>query len=121
MTSLAPITLDNGTVIYVQINEALEVPEFPSDEGGRVSKDPGEALQRSYETMKSTIKGYTGYVIDSFDEMNRGNIEKVTLEFGVTVGGKMGIPYITEGSTAGSLKVTVECTWPRQSSNPDAA
>ena len=120
MPSLAPITLENGTVIYVQSSNNLELADLSSEEGGRVSKGPGEALQRSYESMKDTIKGYTSYVIESFEELGRSNIEKVPLEFGVKVGGSMGVPYITEGSAEGSLKVTVECSWPRQSAPPQA-
>jgi hypothetical protein len=35
-------------------------------------------------------------------------VEKVTLEFGITLGGEMGIPYITSGKAEGSVTVTVE-------------
>jgi hypothetical protein len=35
-------------------------------------------------------------------------VDKVTLEFGITLGGEAGIPFITSGKAEGSVNVTVE-------------
>ena len=43
-----------------------------------------------------------------------GNIDKVTLEFGIKAGGKAGIPYVTEGSAESHLKIVVECSFPNE-------
>jgi hypothetical protein len=40
------------------------------------------------------------------------NVDKVTLEFGIKVGGKMGVLFETEGTEESNLKVTVECSFP---------
>lgn len=60
---------------------------------------------------KSTIKAYTHYTLNAFQEIYNANINKVTLEFGISIGGKTGIPYVTEGSANSSLKITVECSF----------
>lgn len=37
-----------------------------------------------------------------------GNVEKVTLEFGIKLEGEAGIPFITSGKAEGSVNVKVE-------------
>lgn len=125
MAHLVPMTLEDGTVIYIQANDSVEAPvvEVPI-EGGRMPKGPTRsgrvALEQSVESLQSTIRHYTRHILSAFEggpvtPMGGGSIEKVTLEFGVTVAGQAGIPYITEASAEGSLKVTVECAWPKES------
>ncbi|MEL6158125.1 MAG: CU044_2847 family protein [Cyanobacteria bacterium J06623_5] len=126
MSQLVPLTLDDGTTIYIQSQtepvdmpiteapgEVMRTPKGPSRRGG------GIVPQSSVEQLQSTIKGYTRHIMSAFEggpvtPLGQGRVEKVTLEFGVTVAGKAGIPYITEASAAGSLKVTVECKWPEK-------
>jgi hypothetical protein len=110
MTHLAPITMDDGTIVYLQAADDLEMTAFAApDAPGRVAKGGSERLQQSFTSIKGTIKSYTAYALDAFKELGSANVEKVTLEFGIKVAGKAGIPYITEGSTEGNLKITVEC------------
>ncbi|MEL6468830.1 MAG: CU044_2847 family protein [Cyanobacteria bacterium J06623_4] len=123
MSQLVPLTLDDGTTIYIQSqSEPMDVPV--TDAPGDVMRTPKGPVRRggivpesSVEQLQSTIKGYTRHIMSAFEggpvtPPGQGRVEKVTLEFGVTVAGKAGIPYITEASAAGSLKVTVECKWP---------
>ncbi|MEI6381218.1 MAG: CU044_2847 family protein [Cyanobacteriota bacterium ELA615] len=39
------------------------------------------------------------------------DINKVSLEFGIEVGGEPGIPYITKGTAKSNIKVTLECNF----------
>ena len=130
MADLVPLTLDDGTTIYLRSQEenvTVPVAETPV-EGGRTSKGPtrsggtsgtvrGVVPEQSVASLKATIQGYTRHIMSAVEggpvtPLGKGQVDKVTLEFGVTVEGKAGIPYITEASAAGSLKVTVECKWP---------
>jgi len=54
---------------------------------------------------------YTSYTLAAFKKVAVANISKVTLEFGVEIGGEVGIPYITKGTTKSNLKIQVECTF----------
>ena len=115
MSQIVPMTLDDGSVIYIQSNDTVEVPEvgsIPEDDGRTPKGDVGEMLGESVESLQGTIRHYTNYVLCAFDTVRQGNIEKVTIEFGVKISGKAGIPYITEGGAEGSLSVKVECAWP---------
>ena len=40
------------------------------------------------------------------------NVDKVTLEFGIELGGEAGVPYVTKGTAKSNLKITVECSFP---------
>ncbi|MCC5625626.1 CU044_2847 family protein [Nostoc sp. CHAB 5715] len=56
----------------------------------------------------------TVYSLNAFKKIPIANIDKVTLEFGIKVGGEAGIPYVTKGTAESNLKVTVECSFPDQ-------
>jgi Trypsin-co-occurring domain 1 len=52
---------------------------------------------------------YTSYTLAAFKKVAVADIEKVTLEFGVEIGGEMGIPYVTKGTAKSNLKIQIEC------------
>ena len=113
MSQLAPITLDDGTTIYIEAAERTDVPSPPAEpQSGRVAKGAfSSGLQRQLPTVKNTITQYTRYVLNAFREMGSGNVDKVNLEFGLKIAGSSGIPYITEGSAEANLQITVECSF----------
>lgn len=114
MSQLAPITLDDGTVIYIEAAERSDTPSTPIAEGepGRVSKGVLSAgLQRQLPTVKTTITQYTRYVLNAFKELGSGNVDKVSLVFGLKIAGSSGVPYITEGSAEANLQISVECSF----------
>ena len=115
MSQLAPITLDDGTTIYIEAAERSDVPSAPAanEPGGtRVAKGALSAgLQRQLPTVKNTITQYTRYVLNAFRELGSGNVDKVNLQFGLKIAGSSGVPYITEGSAEANLQITVECSF----------
>ncbi|MBT9317847.1 CU044_2847 family protein [Leptothoe spongobia] len=113
MSQLAPITLDDGTIIYIEAAERSDVPSTPTnDESGRVSKGAlSSGIQRQLPSVKNTITQYTRYVLNAFKELGSGNVDKVNLVFGLKIAGSSGIPYITEGSAEANLQITVECSF----------
>ena len=117
MTTLAPITLDDGTVIMMEATETEQAANAPI-ERGRVSRSgsggtPSQAMQQ-LAAMQGTIKAFAVYTLNSFKQISSANVDKVTLEFGINVGGEAGIPYITKGSVGSNLKITVECSFPSE-------
>jgi hypothetical protein len=122
MTQLTPIQLDDGTIIYMETKEEIELVWEPNPTGevtrgdlGRGAKGPSaEQVVRSFQVIEGTIRAYTNYTLKAFSQVANANIDKVKLEFGIKVGGKAGIPYVTEGSADCNLKVTVECSFPPQ-------
>jgi hypothetical protein len=133
MTQLTPIQLDDDTVIYLETQTNIElesqpVPpkevtrEFTRGDFGKVDKGLGDILnkeinlspQQSFKNIEGTIRAYTNHTLNAFKNIADANINKVTLEFGIKVGGKAGIPYVTEGTAESNLKITVECSFPSE-------
>jgi hypothetical protein len=121
MTQLSPIQLDDGIIIYVETEDDVTAAPPPSTEGtARTAKGVAKSALRNFQAMQGTIRAYTSYTLNAFKEMATANVDKVTLEFGVKVAGEAGVPYITKGSGACNLKITVECSFPNQPSRPPA-
>ena len=115
MAQLAPIQLEAGTIIYIEAEEAITPPPVPSTDGpNRTPKGAGEQAIRNFQAMQGTIRTYTAHTLNAFKDMATANVDKVTLEFGITVAGEGGVPYVTKGSAECNLKITVECSFPNQ-------
>lgn len=116
MTQLAPLQLDDNTIIYIEAaddsNLPLVVSPNSTGETTRTAKGAGEATLRSFQAMQGTIRAYTAYTLNAFSQMAGANVDKVTLEFGITIAGEAGIPYVTRGSADANLRITVECSFP---------
>ncbi|MEM7064611.1 MAG: CU044_2847 family protein [Cyanobacteria bacterium P01_B01_bin.77] len=113
MAQLAPIQLEDGTIIYIEAEETVTAPPVPpSEELTRTPKGPGDQAIRNFQTMQGTIRTYTAHTLNAFKNMATANVDKVTLEFGIKVAGEGGVPYVTQGSAECNLKITVECSFP---------
>ncbi|HSM80794.1 MAG TPA: CU044_2847 family protein [Nodosilinea sp.] len=126
MTQLVPIRLEDGTEIYMEATDDVVAPDSVSDPSGydlygettRTAKGlglPNQAVQthaaQSFKAIEGTIRTYTSYTMNAFKDMATANVEKVTLEFGLKVGGEAGVPYVTKGTAESNLKITVECSF----------
>lgn len=140
MAQLVPIQLEDGTEIYIEATEDVEVsptdatsadsgPEevrrgqkgwgggggsrgmvgFPSGSGG--SNGSAALAAQSFKAIEGTIRTYTTHTLSAFKDMAHGNVDKVTLQFGIRVGGEAGVPYVTKGTAESNLSITVECSF----------
>lgn len=127
MTKLTPILIDDNTVIYIETTENVEAPpvklEEPTKEGGEegttdyVTKTPAQLQQqiaRNFQDIQKTIHAYTVYTLNAFKKVAIADVNKVTLEFGIELGGEAGVPYVTKGTAKSNLKITVECSFPNK-------
>jgi hypothetical protein len=126
MVKLTPIKLDNNTVIFIECAEDTTVPTSMSQS----SLDADEALTpkglwsfndsqdqaiHSFKAVEATIRAYTTYALNSFKNLAIANVDKITLTFGIEIGGEAGVPYITKGTAKSNLNITVECSFPKES------
>jgi hypothetical protein len=126
MAQLVKVLLEDGTEIYMEATEDVVAPTSSStdvyndtySETTRTSKGLGggmnnSAIQaaQSFKAIESTIRTYTNYTMNAFRDMACANVEKVTLEFGIKVGGEAGVPYVTKGTAESNLKIVVECSF----------
>jgi hypothetical protein len=134
MTQLTPIKLDDGTVIYIEATEEVRAPalseEEPAedeeedlvDKSGRFAETQKRMVQ-DFQAIQGTIRAYTVYTLNAFKKVAIANVDKVTLEFGIELGGEAGVPYVTKGTAKSNLKITVECSFPeetKQQSQPQS-
>lgn len=129
MTKLAPIKLEDGTVIYIEATEdvkavPLEVEkpveeneEKEIDEKGLSPAELQKRMTQNFQVIESTIRAYTTSTLHAFKQVADANIDKVTLEFGITLGGEAGIPYVSKGTVGSNMKITVECSFPKENKN----
>ncbi|MBD1916756.1 MULTISPECIES: CU044_2847 family protein [Cyanophyceae] len=125
MTQLVPIRLEDGTEIYMEATDDVVAPDSapapyadPYAETTRTAKGfnmtaPAAQVHaaQSFKAIEGTIRTYTSYTMNAFKDMATANVEKVTLEFGLKVGGEAGVPYVTKGTAESNLKITVECSF----------
>jgi len=122
MPKLQAVQIDEDTIIYIEAEEDIEVsrgveePEEVQRGGGKGWDSSSSVAQmaRSFEQIQSTIKVYTKYTLNAFKDAALADVQKVTLEFGVNVGGETGMPYIAKGTVGCNVKITVECAFPQR-------
>ncbi len=122
MTKLTPIFIDDNTVIYIETTEDIEAPpvkpEEPTEEEEATTDynlNPAQLqqqLSQNFQDIQKTIRAYTVYTLNAFKKVAIANVDKVTLEFGIELGGEAGVPYVTKGTAKSNLKITVECSFP---------
>ena len=138
MVQLTPVQLEDGTTIYIEATNDIDVPVTDPSETDE-SSQPGEPKEKGifnnknrslrdrqeqqtesisqqanqrFQAIEHTIKAYTTFTLDALRKVAIANIEEVTLEFGVEIGGETGIPYVTKGTAKSNLKITVKCSFP---------
>ncbi|MGD1898631.1 MAG: CU044_2847 family protein [Phormidesmis sp.] len=147
MAQLVPITLEDGTEIYVESTENVNVspeatdsnsePEemtrdhqkkgilpmgnrgfnnlpgrqFDDSDDTTLSEKSAVATAQSFKAIESTIRTYTSQTLNAFKGMASGNVDKVTLQFGIRIAGEAGVPYVTKGTAESNLSITVECSF----------
>ncbi len=133
MPQLQPIQLDDGTLIYIEAAEDVVLPPVSGQPPATLSETAREQTRtdlgtgekgwmqdrlqtqtaQSFQAIESTIKAYTTYTLRAFRQVAIANVDKVTLEFGIEIGGEAGVPYVTKGTVKSNLKITVECSFPQ--------
>ena len=61
--------------------------------------DSGRAAaiaSQSFKAIEGTIRAYTNSTLSAFKDMAHANVDKVTLQFGIRVGGEAGVPYVDQ-------------------------
>ena len=122
MTQLTPLRLEDGTVIYIEATEGVTVPpantesgeERPITFGNAGTRDIQQKMMQNFEAVEGTNRAYTSHTLNALKKVTDAKIDKVTLEFGVTVGGEAGVPYVTKGTVESNLKIKVECSYPNK-------
>lgn len=120
MGQLAPVTLDDGTVLYIEATDRTEpapgsppAPVRPPIEDnpkrGFSLDQPQKQITQSFQAIETTIRAYTTYTLNAFKNLAIAEVSEVTLKFGVNVDIQTGLPYIANGKAGCSTEITVKC------------
>ena len=111
MSELERFAFEEGKEVYeVTIDEAATSQEdSPFDEERDVRSDAINRMQQA----RVLIRSYATYAAMAFKEFGAAEVGEITLKFGIKMGGKAGIPYITEGSAESNLEIEVKCKFPK--------
>ncbi len=90
----------------------LTVPSSQDDDDDESYGFPSNDAIIKMQQARHMIRGYTKYALSAFKDFGAAEIEEVTLKFGLKLGGKAGIPYITEGTAESNLEIQVKCKLP---------
>lgn len=105
---------EKGEVYEFTIDEAATSQEdSPFDEERDVRSDAINRMQQA----RVLIRNYATYAVTAFKDFGAAEVEEITLKFGIKMGGKAGIPYITEGSAESNLEIEVKCKFPKSAAS----
>ena len=124
MADVKPVLLqdEDGTTytIYVESTAPQELPlvvlspgEVEDDD--RESYGITEDAIAKLKEIHGTIRAYAWYAIGAFKNFGGAEIEELNLKFGLKIGGKTGVPIVTEGSAEANFEIEVKCKFPKKS------
>ncbi|MBF0464529.1 MAG: hypothetical protein HQK88_00085 [Nitrospirae bacterium] len=120
MPKIVRVDMGGGKTVLIESSDEdydLSLFDFTKANGDELeSKSSKPKLKMAIDTFKDiqeTIQNFTNYTINAFKEVAFANVSKVKLEFGLKLAGEAGIPLVTSGSAEGTIKITVECDFPK--------
>lgn len=108
---------DNGQEydLYIQSKTDTDIPEREDDEP--VTRGVMPIAKVNIQDVHNQIRSYTKFALGAFKNFTEAEIEEVTIKFGIKLGGKAGIPFVTEGSAESNFEIEVKCKYPQSPPN----
>src|SRR5919202_4747765 len=111
---------DGSIEVYVQSKTPSELPttevRSPGDDEYE-SYGAKDAVIVQIQEIHKKIRGYTKLALGAFKNFSEAEVEEVTIKFGIKLGGKTGIPFVTEGSAESNFEIEVKCKFPKTQNN----
>jgi hypothetical protein len=122
MSNIERLVFEEDGEIYTILFESKETPNIPEVITPEVDEDKESYGFREEAFVKidevhHQIRAYTKYAIGAFKNLGAAEVEEVTLKFGLKIGGKTGIPFVTEGSAESNFEIEVKCKFPENKQN----
>lgn len=99
--------------LFIESKTVSDLPESDDEEPGTRSLRPTVDIRKVHEK----IRGYTKFAVGAFKNFSEAEVEEVTIKFGIKLGGKTGIPFVTEGSAESNFEIEVKCKFPNTQNN----
>ena len=88
--------------------QAKEILYLKSSLNEAMAKHTGQSLEKIKEDTERD------FFMSPEEAVEYGIVDKVTLQFGIRVGGEAGVPYVTKGTAESNLSITVECSFDKE-------
>lgn len=94
---------------------AFEYDDIKNDEflavGIPISINPKERMEKIKSGVENTLKIFSETVVSLMDKELIDGVKpkSISFDFGIQLGGEMGVPFVTKGSTKANFKVSI--TW----------
>lgn len=116
MSRLLELEVGEGANILIEVNEGVAVPRgsAPAAPINRRIGGPEQAVP--FDSLAETLRGFAQCTIAALGDLERdraGQIDQVRIQFGVSLGGESGVPFVTAGATPSALQVTIQWRPPR--------
>ncbi len=113
MAQITEIKSPYGGNIYIQYEESDELRAV-----GNPIRDIKERTEQFKKALDSTVKGYSEMVLNTVKNCaDTVAPSKITLQFGLQMGGSTGVPLVTQGTAQANVMVTIE--WELNQENID--
>jgi hypothetical protein len=89
-----------------------QLPPDSKEDDEYESKGAKDVAITSMQEVHKYIRFYTKYAIGAFKNFAGADIEEINLKFGLKIGGKTGVPMLTEGSGEANFEIEVKCKFP---------
>ncbi|MBM0744077.1 hypothetical protein JOY44_21050 [Phormidium sp. CLA17] len=121
MADVQPVLLqdEDGTTYTIYVESTAPIilpPDLPSP--GEIDEDERESMGitddaiAKLKEIHGTIRAYAWYAIGAFKNFGDAEVEELNLKFGLKIGGKTGVPIVTEGSAEANFEISVKCKFP---------
>ncbi|MEH1818199.1 MAG: CU044_2847 family protein [Nostoc sp.] len=122
MSNIERLVFEEDGEIYTILFESKETPNIPEVVTPEIDEEKEsygfrEEAFVKIEEVHHQIRAYTKYAIGAFKNLGTAEVEEITLKFGLKIGGKTGIPFITEGSAESNFEIEVKCKFPEKKQN----
>jgi len=108
MAKLVELDLGNGQSVLVEADDEVSIPRSAVGEMA-YQRGPREAQARSsVERVQQMLRGFANGAVEALKDVD-AEVDRVTLEFGVSLGGDAGVPYVVKRKDEAMLKVTIDC------------
>jgi hypothetical protein len=111
---------DEAIGVFVQSKTPSELPTpeaSPPADSEYESYGAKDAVIVQIQDIHKKIRGYTKLALGAFTNFSEAEVEEVTIKFGIKLGGKTGIPFVTESSAESNFEFEVKCKLPHSQNN----
>jgi hypothetical protein len=115
---------DEAIEVFVQSKTPSELPipqEPPAADNDYESYGAKDAVIVQIQDIHKKIRGYTKLAVGAFKNFSEAEVEEITVKFGIKLGGKTGIPFVTEGSAESNFEIEVKCKLPKPQNNSSSS